>query len=185
MTTWAVLERHFDGLSAEEVDRELAGVPARGATPASAAAASYLADHGGPDLDEGAERGDVHRRRVLTAARTLAELVGSALTLDQTAELLGVSRSRISHRLAEGSLWAFTVQGRRYVPRWQLTDDGHPLPGLALVVSAVPGHLHPLALETFMTTAREDFDQQTPAGWLASGGDPAVVADWLAGMAYG
>jgi hypothetical protein len=184
MSTWAVLERHFDGLSPDEVDAELAAVPPQGSTPASTAAADYLSEHGGPDLDDPASGDDLHHRRTLTAARTLAETLRSALTLDQVAATLSVSRSRISHRLADATLWGFTVQGRRFVPGWQLTG-GHTIPGLASIVPVIPSSLHPLALDAFMTTASDDFGGQSPVEWLISGGDPSVVADWLAGMAHG
>lgn len=183
---WDVLERHFDGLTAEEVDAELALVPQSGATPVAAASAAYLADHGGPDLDGKPEvRGDVHRRRTVAAARTLSEVLESTLTLDQAAEKLGISRSRLSHRLGEGTMWAVTISGRRRLPRWQVTPDGALLPGLAAIVEVIPTALHPLAVEAFMTTPRPDFDDLSPVDWLVSGGDPAPVVDWLAGMAHG
>lgn len=185
MGTWDVLERHFGGLSADEVDAELATVPPRGATPAAASAAAYLAEHGGPDLDsDGGAHGSLHRRRALTAAHTLSDTLASAFTLDQAADLLGVSRSRLSHRLTDQSLWAFTVRARRYLPRWQFTDDRTVLPGLAQVVPAIPAALHPLAVDAFMTSTHPDFDGHTPVEWLNSGGDPAAVADWLTGMAH-
>lgn len=149
----------------------------------AASTASYLAEHGGPDLDgDPGMPGDLHQRRTLTAARTLAETLASALTLGQAAERLGVSRSRLSHRLSDGTVWAFVISGRRWLPTWQFTIDGHTLPGLAAIVAAIPASLHPLAVEAFMTTPRTDFDGRSPADWLASGGDPAPVVDWLTGM---
>lgn len=186
MGQWDVLERHFAGLTAAEVDAELAAVPAARATPSSAAAVAYLAEHGGPDLnmDTDPGRGSVRQRRALTAAKTLADTLASALTLEQAAQRLGVSRSRVSHRITEDTLWAFTVAGRRYLPCWQFTDDG-TLPGLVRVVPAIPRGLHPLALEAFMTTARPDFDGVSPVQWLESGGDPGLISDWLTGMAHG
>lgn len=185
MTTWDVLERHFDGLTAEEVDAELDEVVS-GQSPASSAAAAYLAEHGGPDLDGEARAGSIPRRRALTAAATLTEMLHSAMTLDETAATLGISRSRVSHRISGGRLWAFTVQGRRYVPRWQITDDGdgkaQVIPGLEVVTPAIPNTVHPLGVAAFMTVAHEDFSGQSPVEWLISGGDPSVVAAWLTGM---
>lgn len=180
-----MLERHFDGLTADEVDAELAGVPPTGAAPSSAASAAYLREFGGPDLEADAGAGSVHQRRTLTAARTLAELLRSAMTIEQVADLLEVSRSRVSHRIAAGTLWTIALRGRRWVPRWQFTADGHPIPGLSQLVSAIPASLHPLAVEAFMTTARVDFDDRSPVEWLTSGGDPSVIADWLAAMSHG
>jgi hypothetical protein len=189
MAGWDVLERHFDGLTADDVDAELAAVSAQGATPTDAAATSYLAEHGGPDLDDAgdpaAPANDVHRRRVVTAARTLADTVRSTATLDQAANMLGLSRSRLSHRISAGTVWTVTVQGRRLVPRWQFSSDGLLLPGLDQIVAAIPDNLHPLAVDAFMTSPRSDFDDQSPAGWLASGGNPAVIACWLTGIGHG
>ena len=90
----------------------------------------------------------------------------------------------MSHRLKDQSLWAFTVQGRRYLPRWQFTG-GHTIPGLSWVVPAIPISLHPLAVDAFMTTANDDFGGESPVEWLTSGGDPALVANWLTGIGQG
>lgn len=188
MNGWEVLERHFDGMAPDEVDAELAAIPASGATPTAAGPTAYLTEYGGPDLERDVderEPRDLHQRRALTAARTLSDTVRSALTLDQAANLLQVSRSRLSHRISAGTLWAFTVQGRRWLPRWQFTADGHTLPGLPQIVAAIPDSLHPLAVESFMTTRRQDFDDRSPVEWLTSGGAPAVIADWLIGMGHG
>lgn len=184
VTTWAMLERHFGGLTADEVDAELSAVPPAGASPSSAAAVEYLRQFGGPDLDRGAGPG-VHQRRTIVAARTLADSLRSTMTIDQAADLLGVSRSRVSHRIADGSLWATGIHGRRLVPRWQFTADGQVIPGLPKVVSAIPTSLHPLAVEAFMTTPRVDFDDQSPVEWLTSGGDPGVIAEWFISMGHG
>lgn len=184
MTGWDVLERHFDGLTPEEVDAALTAVPARGATPSSAAAAAYVHEHGGPDLDE-RDLSTVQRRRAVTASRTLVDTMRSAVTIDEAADLLDVSRSRVSHRLAAHSLWAFTVGGRRHLPRWQFTSGRGTLPGLATIVPAIPAHLHPLAVASFMETPLPDLDGRSPVEWLTSGGDPQPVADWLTGMAHG
>lgn len=184
MSAWAVLEDYFGDLTPEEVAAELGAPIPRGATPASASTANYLAKHGGPDLDIApAEPEDLRKRRSVVAARTLADLIGSAMTLDETALALGVSRSRVSHRISDGSLWAFAIQGRRYVPRWQVAGDGRALPGLDVVVPAIPSNLHPLAIEGFMTTSHEEFDGAAPVEWLARGGDAGEVAAWLTGMA--
>ncbi len=183
MSGWDVLERHFDGLTADEVDAQLAVVLERGATPVAAWTAAYLAEHGGPDLDSDPEtEGVLRQRRILTAASTLAETLASALTLGQAAERLGVSASRLSHRLKDGTVWAFTISSRRWLPTWQFTVDQRTLPGLPAIVAAIPASLHPLAVAAFMTTPRPDFGGRSPADWLASGGDPAPVADWLTGM---
>lgn len=181
---WDVLERHFAGMTPDEVDAQLTAVPAADATPTTAAAAAYLVDFGGPDARPGTPTTpeDIHRRRALSAARTLADTLASAVTLDEAAHILSVSRSRVSHRLAERTLWTITAGGKRMVPRWQFTADKGVLPGLAVVIPAIPTGMHPLSVERFMTTPTADFDGLSPTGWLESGGEPAAVAAWLTGM---
>ncbi len=105
-----------------------------------------------------------------------------SLTIDQTAALLGVHRSRVSHRLRDGHLYAFRIGAQRRLPRWQLTADGAPLPGLEHVLPALPADLHPAAVEGFFTTPAPDLDGRSPAQWLASGGDPQRVVDEAAGI---
>jgi hypothetical protein len=182
MSAWAILEDYFGDLTPAEVAAELGAPIPQGATPASAAAASYLAEHGGPDLVP-AEPGDLRDRRAIVAARTLSDVMGSAMTLDETAVALGVSRSRVSHRIGDRTLWAFTIQGRRYVPRWQVAGDKRTLPGLEVIVPAIPSNLHPLAVEGFMTTSQAEFEGASPVEWLARGDDAAVIAEWLVAMA--
>ena len=105
-----------------------------------------------------------------------------SLTIDQAAELLGIHRSRVSHRLRDGRLYAYRLGTQRRIPRWQLTADGDPLPGLEAVLAALPGDLHPTAVEGFFTTSDPDLDGVTPVHWLASGGDPQRVVDEAAGI---
>lgn len=178
-----MLEDYFGDLTPEEVAAELGTPTPRGARPASASAVKYLAEHGGFGLAPTEPEGDLRRQRSLVAARTLDDVMRSAMTLDETAVALGVSRSRVSHRIGDGSLWAFTIQGRRYVPRWQLAGDGRTLPGLDVVVPAIPPNLHPLAIEGFMTTPHDEFVGASPVEWLARGDDAGLVAAWLVGMA--
>ncbi|MDQ6895991.1 MAG: excisionase family DNA-binding protein [Actinomycetota bacterium] len=105
-----------------------------------------------------------------------------SLTIEQAADLLGVHRSRVSHRLRDGRLYAFQLGTQRRLPRWQLTTDDTPLPGLDAVLAALPADLHPAAVEGFFTTPDPDLDGETPARWLASGGDPHRVVDEAAGI---
>lgn len=134
----------------------------------------------GARFDESAV--DRARDRRLTA---LADLVSRSVAGDVTmAERLGVDRSRISQRLSEGSLYAFTLGSERWFPEWQLVD-GSSVPGLKAVLAAVPAALHPLTVDHWFTTASVDLEIDTeavsPVEWLATGGDPgpvvALVAD--------
>lgn len=105
-----------------------------------------------------------------------------SLTIEQAADLLGIHRSRVSHRLRDGRLYAYRLGTQRRLPRWQLTADGQPLPGIETVLAALPTDLHPTAVEGFFTTPDPDLDGVTPAHWLASGGDPQRVVDEAAGI---
>lgn len=187
-TAQDVFARHFPGLSPEEVDAELSRTPAAGATPISAAAIGFLTQHGGEESRVAIEEYDeaeVERDRVVTAARTLEELLESSWSLELAAQTLGISRSRVSHRISSQTLYAFTLQGRRYVPQWQFVaaskgEPGvEPIPGLARIVPLIPRDLHPLAVRAFMESPLEDLDGKSPTTFLASYGPVEAVQELL------
>ncbi len=189
-TAQEVFARHFPGLTPDEVDAELSRTPAAGATPISSTALRYLAKHGGEDAGaalEGYDEATVQRDRAITAAQTLEDLVTSSLTIEEAAVSLGLSRSRISHRISDRSLYSFTIQGRRYLPRWQLRQSprggaSEVIPGLARIVRAVPREMHPLAVEAFMTGPLEELDGLSPVDHLCSYGVVEVVEDRLVAL---
>lgn len=183
-----VFARHFPGLTPEEVDAELSRTPAAGATPISSSALRHLAEHGGQEARVALESYDeatVHRERGVARARMLEELVESSWSLEETAAFMGISRSRVSHRVSARSLYAFQVGARRYVPRWQFVaapSGGRgvePIPGLAQVVPAIPRDLHPLAVQAFMETPQEDLGDRSPVDHLLSHAPAEVVVDLL------
>lgn len=190
ITAQDVIARHFPGLSPQEVDAELSRTPAAGATPISAAAVGFLAEHGGEDARVAIEKYDeveLQRDRAVIAAQTLEELLESSWSLELTARMLGISRSRVSHRISSQTLYAFTLQGRRYVPHWQFVapkgEQGvEPIPGLARIVPLIPRDLHPLALQAFMETPLEDLDGKSPTTFLASHGPVAAIEELLVAL---
>ena len=194
ITAEEVLDRFFPGLTPAEVEAELSHTPGVGATPISASAVAYLREHGGPEAAaalegwEGKAPSQIRRDRTLVSARTLEDLLGSSLTLEQAATRLGVSRSRISHRIGGRSLYAISVQGRRYLPSWQFAPEtdggrvGQPLPGLGRLVPVIPKTLHPLAVESFMTSVLDEIGT-TPVDFLWASGDVEVVVDWMDALA--
>ena len=118
------------------------------------------------------------------AADEAAALLGEAaqsLTIDQAADLLGVHRSRISHRVSDGQLYSFRLGSQRRLPVWQFTEAG-ALPGLVQVLAALPQDLHPGAVQGFFTTANPDLGDATVRQWLASGGDPRAAVAEAAGL---
>ena len=192
-TAQDVFARHFPGLSPEEVDAELSRTPAAGATPISAASLGFLAEHGGEEAAAAIEKYDeaeVQRDRAVAAAQTLRELLESSWSLELAAGMLGISRSRVSHRISSQSLYAFTLQGRRYVPRWQFVAasegqrDAEPIPGLARIVPMIPRDLHPLAVRAFMETPLEDLDGKSPTTFLVAHGPVEAVEELLVALGH-
>jgi len=127
-------------------------------------------------------------------AEAIAAAVAASLTLAEAVAALGLSRSGIAYRIGKQRLYSFTVDRRRYLPRWQFqpadntaadnTDDVgrlEPIPGLATVVPAIGQDEHPLGVHNFMTTPL-DFEAGSPVDHLRAGGDPAVVAEWFESM---
>ncbi|EHR51723.1 hypothetical protein SacmaDRAFT_3507 [Saccharomonospora marina XMU15] len=115
-------------------------------------------------------------------ARTVAEhavLADSALTVQDAAARLGVDDSRIRHRLKERRLTGWKDQGGWRLPAWQFTGSG-VLPGLDVVLRAVPDDQPALVVAAFMSTPQTELvingKQATPRQWLLAGGDPEPVA---------
>jgi hypothetical protein len=184
-----VLERHGTGLAAADVieglDAALSQAPRPGAVPMSAAEVAFLRDNGGPQAAEVIDGWDpaAHGRRGAQAAiARVARDTASSMSIAEAAATLGVDRSRISHRLAGGTLWAYTVGGARRIARWQFTAQGALLPGLREVVAAIPEGVTPPTVEAFMRAPLAELGGAAPVGYLADGGDPAVVAGFLAAL---
>lgn len=178
-----VLARHNVGISSAEflaeLDADLSRVADPGAAPLSTAESAFLRTHAGPaagevlDADPAALVQDARRAEVARMTGLLADSVGIA----EAALLLGVDRSRISQRLSAGSLWSFRLGRSRRLPRWQFTADGPSLPGLDIVVAAIPAELAPESVAGFMNTVQPELEGRTPAAHLAGGGDPHPVAE--------
>ena len=168
-----------EGDVAEDLDNALRTLPGSGAAPLTRAEVDYLAEHAGPAATAEVAIWDPARereRRAESAARAVDEVVATSLGLAEAARLIGVDRSRISHRLSSGSLYAVNVGSRRRIPDWQFHNRAE-LPGLAQVVAAIPSQVHPLDVAALMTTAQDELADRTPVEHLASGGDPTPVAE--------
>lgn len=184
-----VLARHGVPMSTSDVvaslDAAFAEVSHAGAAPLSASEIEFLRTHGGPRASEVLglwDPGAADLAQARAAVRRVAAAAQATMSIAEAALLLGVDRSRISHRLAQGSLWAFSVGRNRRIPRWQFTGDGRLLPGLAVVVASIPDGLAPRSVEAFITTPQPELDGRTPAAHLAEGGDPRPVAGLLADL---
>lgn len=88
------------------------------------------------------------------------------------ADLTAAGRARTAWALAEGTAAA----AARVDDRWRYGTDGLEIRGVAAVVAALPESMHPLDIETFMTTPNDDvLGGVSPVAWLASGRPIAPV----------
>lgn len=92
-----------------------------------------------------------------------------------------MDRSRISRRLAAGSLWSFVVDGHIRVPLWQFVGDAL-LPGLPEVIASIPPEHTPLAIAALIEAPQEQLGGRTPVEFLAEGGEAPVVAELVADL---
>ncbi|MFP2925885.1 hypothetical protein ACLESO_11835 [Pyxidicoccus sp. 3LG] len=112
-----------------------------------------------------------------------ARLLGTALSAEEAAELLGVNESRVRQRLTAKPPTLYGVRVRRAwrLPRFQFTDDD-VVPGFDEVLAVLPGDLHPLELEGWFMAPNPDlpFRRDTerllsPREWLCLGYPPGEV----------
>ena len=182
----ALLAKHQIDLTVEEVldelDSAFAGIP--GATTLSATEVDFLRTHSESRTAEviDAWSADSEREaRARIAVRQLTSALSGSVSIREAASILGVDRSRVSRRISGKALWAFDLQGSRRIPRWQFLGD-ELLPGLDAIVPAIPRGTTPAVLDAFMHASQPDFDDRTPSEHLAAGGDPALVAGFLADL---
>jgi hypothetical protein len=124
------------------------------------------------------------RRVELRGMVAMADLVEGSFQGDVLiAAELGVDRSRISQRVAERSLYFFTLSGEeRFFPRWQVVG-GKTLHGLRTVLADLDPNLHPLTVDNWFTTPSVDLvaegELMSPVDWLATGGKPEALDDLI------
>lgn len=180
-----VLARHGVDLSGAEfvaeLDAGLSRTTMAAAAPLSATEVSFLRDHAGPQAAAVLDQDPPAAAREVAAsvATQLAASMRGTLSIVEAALLLGVDRSRISQRISHGSLWAFPVGRAKRLPRWQFTAQGKILPGLTMVVAAIPRGLSPESVAALMEQPQAELGDKSPVSHLAAGGDPGVVADLL------
>jgi len=116
-------------------------------------------------------------------ATALTEFVdhNEALTTSEVADLLGVTTSRVRHRISEGTLYAFRSEGRgqeRRLPAWQF-EQGKEIPRLGEVLDALPDEFTALDVKSFFLNARVDHQTRDETfsvrEWLIAGSDPSEV----------
>jgi hypothetical protein len=188
-TIGEVLRRYDASLTesdlAEYLDAALRRIPGAASAPITQGDVVYLAEHAGQGAAEVVASWDPdgeRRQREQAVAEGAMDVIASTLSIEAAARLLGIDRTRISHRLSRRALWAVNIGSRRRLPDWQFRA-GRELPGLAIVIEAIPSSAHPADVAGLMTTPQDELDGRTPVDHLASGGDPAPVADLLADLA--
>lgn len=165
---------------AQAVSEAVAGLPGTGTAALTSSEVDVLSRGGLEFGDQTVAAG--HRAHRDALAEHVVLLAGSDTAA--VAQAMGVSESRIRHQAAAGSLLAMRVgRGLRF-PAFQFDAHGQPLPGLRVVLAAVPQTWPTAQVGAFFTTAQPeltmyDAKPTTPAAWLAAGGDPTVVAGLL------
>lgn len=180
------LRQHRVAMSAEEFFDAILEVLDREPSASDAVTDSeltFLREHGGRTAREAlADPKALDRARAArarTATHTAVALIADSLDVSAAAELLGRDRSAVTRRIQNGTLWAFRVDGRHRLPRWQFTGET-TLPGLAEIVRAIPATAAPATVADLMRTPQEELDGATPLEHLAGGGTPEPVAAILA-----
>lgn len=154
--------------------------------PLAEAETSFLTTHGGVRDDREA----LVRARVASRVRAVT-VDGENMTVDQVAELLGVSASRVRHRIGEGSIYAYpsTRHGvARRIPYWQF-HDRLPIPHLASVLAELPDDYRPSETRDFVLNAEVDDPVRDTTTvplleWLRDGGDPEPARELAAAQHY-
>jgi hypothetical protein len=142
----------------------------------TAAEIDYLEQHGGVSDDRAA----LAKSRITSALREAA-VEQETMTVEQAAELMHISASRVRHRIKEGSVYAYPSSGRgakRRIPSWQFYGT-EPTPHLADVLSALPERFRPSDIRAFVTNAEVDDPHNGVSvpllDWLRDGGDPEIA----------
>jgi hypothetical protein len=181
----ALLARHqIDVTSTEildELDAAFTRILGSGAASLSTTEVEFLHQHTRPSeaaVIDAWSADDERQDRTRTALRQLTNAISESVSIKEAAAILNVDRSRISRRIAGNALSAFDLRGNRRIPRWQFLD-GKLLPGLDAIVPAIPRDATPALLDAFMHTPQPDFDDRTPIEYLASGGNPTMVARFI------
>jgi hypothetical protein len=172
------------GVTGDEYLAELAAAlisrPVAGSATLNAQERSVLDRLGGVTVPTDQAAGDTSRAWVRNSTDNLAQEVRDSLSVERAAQLLGITPSRVRHRVNEHALHSFKIGNRLRLPAWQF-DEGAPLPGLRTVLASLRADLHPLEVAGFMNNPESDLEVEgqvlSPRAWLLSGGEVVVVAD--------
>jgi hypothetical protein len=168
-----------------DVLQELGPPPARDPRSALSPAEIAALEAVGADLRSRGRREPDPRSPV---AATYATVLAETLSVNDVAGRLGIDSSRVRHRLSDRKLLGIRRTEGWRLPTWQFGADGRPLPGFERVLRALPPGTHPVVIARFFSTPQAELvingAPVSAREWLAGGGDPAVVAELAAGVAF-
>lgn len=150
------------------------GLLTRGPQELSAAEVAFMDAHSGTKPNPVV----LFESRIQSEFERAADL-DEAMTVSEVASLLGVSPSRVRHRLSAQTLYAYPSAGTgvgRLIPRWQFVG-GKEVPHLGEVLRALPAEFTPMDVKAFVLNARVDHPTRDVTvgllDWLSGGNDPA------------
>jgi len=184
LTEWGIDASEADVVAV--LDTTFRAMPIAYAAVPSQSALEYLAEHGGPEAAEEVAKWSPEeeiRRRNLAVFASAGRLVAGTMSVDQVAEEVGLTRSRVQHYITDSRprLYSVKVGSRRRIPSWQI-HGGKLLPGLDRLVPVIPADVHPLDVAALMTTPQDELAGRTAVEHLAEGGDVEPVAALLADL---
>lgn len=175
------LLRHGSPMSAEEFIGILAEV-GRAAESLTRGERDFLLEHA--DLTADDLNSPAQQRAVSGAATgkalAAAEVEEESMTTAEVAHFLGRAEANVRRSRLQGDLYGVGagVRGTSlWFPTWQFPGDARVVPGLRTVLPALPDHLPPRVIETFMTTPTEALGGASPVDWLCAGGSATLVAE--------
>lgn len=162
---------------------------------------------GGGDPEAGAS---LEQSQKVSSVSRYAALLASSYTVEDAAELLGVSTSRVRQRLSGKRRTLFGVKTERgwRVPRTQFEHE-EEVPTLSRVVQELPFDIHPLTFSRWFESPNpaldsldlagereeressvdsedaedaESSEAMSPRRWLLAGGDPGEVVELARGL---
>lgn len=172
------LKRFQDRLNALPSNEMVAVVEAvaRAITPVEAQPPSVIRALTGDRRFSAEERTEAEVDMLRRSFERRRALLDGALSTNQVAKLLGVSRQTPHDRLETGSLLAVMDRGAYRFPRWQFDPNGEDgvVQGLPAVLRALDAS--PLAKAAWLTRANPMLDGNPPLACLADGHVKRVIA---------
>ena len=123
----------------------------------------------GADLDERPDDSDP----MLDYATEFAAIRATSVTPAVLARTLGITPVRVRQMIRERSLYAIRIDGRWYIPVYQLADQ-RLVPNISRVNQAI-ADLDPVSVQRWITTTDPDLQDMSPLGWLNAGLDVNAV----------